>query len=148
MNADQEERIFYGDAEKSMMIDLLNSFLLTLVALGGFGSPADRLVTPPGCTVTCPAIVLKGRLADQVDVLECRAVSGMTCHITFRQGQVLPSHIFLQEVDSHQRPVTKRRALIYPNLKAGERGWASFRISLEHTVVLTGEWRGPWRNAY
>lgn len=111
-------------------------------------SQPERKLPPDENCLGCPPIVLKGKLSKWLEVSECKAISGMTCRIWFNKGAVLPSRIFIYEVDAHEHPVGKRRALIYPNLKLGEKGWATFRISRGSTVVLTGEWNGPWKSAY
>ena len=38
--------------------------------------------------------------------------------------------------------------LIYPKLRAGEKGWATFRLRSSNpaSILLTGEWKGPWRD--
>jgi hypothetical protein len=74
----------------------------------------------------------------------------MTCHITLKKGAEIPSRVFLQALDSRNQPLGKRRLLIYPELKDGEGGWATFlrAPSGTNTVVLTGEWNVPYRNPY
>jgi hypothetical protein len=133
-----------GSRELLMANILLPYFLLTLV----FSTASDRVITPSGCAISCPSIVVKGQLSEQLQIFECKATSGMSCKIAFKRGAALPSHILIQEVDSKGKPIARRVALIYPNLKPEEKGWATFRISRANTVVLTGEWHGAWRSAY
>ena len=73
----------------------------------------------------------------------------MTCKITYNGKSPLPSEVFFTEVDSDGHAGKKTR-LIYPNLKAGERGAATFRIHAGEPakIILAGVWDGPWKNPY
>ena len=100
----------------------------------------------------CWALILKGQLIETLEFSRCIAISGMTCHITLKGKARLPSRIFVQPLDSQNRPLgTRQLLLIYPELKSGGRGWATFpnRIPVAtETLVLTGEWNGAYRSAY
>jgi hypothetical protein len=89
-------------------------------------------------------------LIETFEFSKCDAISGMTCHIALKKGAQLPSRVFIQALDSRNQPLGKRRLLIYPELKDGERGWATFlRVpNGAKTVVLTGEWNGQYRDPY
>jgi hypothetical protein len=90
---------------------------------------------------------VKGRLAKVLEISDCNGESGMTCRIQFKADAVLPSRILVQELDVRNQPAGKRKFLPYPDLRPGEKGWASFPVH-GTTLVLTGEWQGPWRDAY
>jgi hypothetical protein len=99
----------------------------------------------------CWALILKGRLIDTFEFSQCTEISGMTCHITLKAGAQLPSRVFVQALDSQDKPLGKRHLLPYPELKPGEAGWTSFPYRIPdgtRTVVLTGEWNGAYRSAY
>ena len=102
------------------------------------------------CENFCYALIITGRLIDTFEFSKCDAISGMTCHIALKKGAQLPSRVFMQALDSRNQPSGKRRLLIYPELKDGERGWATFlRVpNGAKTVVLTGEWNGQYRDPY
>ncbi len=99
----------------------------------------------------CWALILRGRLIDTLEFSKCTEISGMTCHIFLKAGAQLPSRVFVQALDSQDRPLGKRHLLPYPELKSGEGGWTSFPYRTPDgtkTVVLTGEWNGAYRDAY
>jgi hypothetical protein len=102
------------------------------------------------CEHFCYELIVTGRLIDTFEFSQCDAVSGMTCHITLKKGAQLPSRVFMQALDSRDQPIGKRRLLIYPALKSAEGGWATFlrTPSGTKTVVLAGEWNGPYRDPY
>ncbi len=102
------------------------------------------------CENFCYALIITGRLIDTFEFSKCDAISGMTCHIALKKGAQLPSRVFMQALDSRNQPLGKRRLLIYPELKDGEGGWATFlRVpNGAKTVVLTGEWNGQYRDPY
>lgn len=97
--------------------------------------------------ISCPKIVVGGRLAGILAISDCHGASGMTCRIEFKRGAELPSRIVVQGLDGNQL-VGKKKYLPYPNLKAGEKGWASFPMVGSITVLLTGEGNGAWQAAY
>jgi hypothetical protein len=102
------------------------------------------------CENFCYGLILTGRLIDTLEFSNCDAISGMTCHIILKRGAQLPSRIFMQAMDSRNQPLGTRHLLIYPELKDGEGGSATFLRIPEGTrsVVLAGEWNGPYRNPY
>jgi hypothetical protein len=97
-----------------------------------------------------PKIELGGKLAKIFSVSDCKYISGLTCRIRYNGAAPLPSEVFFTEFDDQGRKAGARVRLIYPKLKAGERGYATFRIRLAEPakIVLEGEWNGPWRNPY
>jgi hypothetical protein len=109
----------------------------------------DVVINPRSSTecITCPKIVVRGRLAGILAISDCNGASGMTCQIEFKRGAELPSRIVVQELDGNQ-PSGKKKYLPYPNLKAGEHGSASFPMVGSVTVLLTGEWNGGWQSSY
>ena len=99
----------------------------------------------------CWTLILEGRLIDTFEFSQCTNISGMTCHITLKVGARLPSRVFVQALDSQDKPLGKKHLLPYPELKPSERGWTSFPYRIPDrtkTVVLTGEWNGAYRSAY
>jgi hypothetical protein len=103
------------------------------------------------CENFCWGLILKGRLIDTFEFSQCEAISGMTCHITLKDRAQLPSRVFVQALDARNRPLGKRLLLPYPELKPKESGHTSFPSRLPEgtvTVVLTGEWNGPYRSSY
>jgi hypothetical protein len=110
-------------------------------------SRSERVET---CEQFCWALILEGQLIDTFDFSKCEGISGMTCQITLKDGARLPSRVFVQPLDSHDKPLGKRLLLIYPELKAKEVGRASFFHipNGTKTVVLTGEWNGAYQSAY
>lgn len=122
--------------------------VVVLMMASQLPSQVQRTITPDERCLACPSIILTGNLAKWMEIAECKAISGMTCRIWFKRGGTLPSRIFVQESDSQGRPTGKKRALIYPNLKTGEKGWATFHLSRANAIVLTGEWKGSWKSAY
>jgi len=115
---------------------------LSLVASG-----QDTVFRPPQECISCPKIVVRGKLARILTISDCDGNSGMTCRIRFKVGMPLPSRIKVQQLDEQNRLV-REKFLPYPDLKSGETGWATFPIRSAATVVLVGEWKGAWRSAY
>ena len=96
-----------------------------------------------------PDLVLSGRLGQTLSVSSCEAISGVTCKITLKAGQVLPSRVYFSEVGADGNTSRKKVRLIYPNLKPGESGRATLRSGDNASrLVLKGEWDGPWQNPY
>lgn len=97
-----------------------------------------------------PKIELREKLAKIFSVSDCKYISGLTCRIRYNGTAPLPSEVFFTEFDDQGRKAGSRTRLIYPKLKAGERGYATFRIRLAEPakIVLEGEWNGPWRDPY
>jgi hypothetical protein len=123
-------------------------FCPTVNAQRGSDVKTKRIET---CEHFCWALILEGRLIDTFEFSRCDAISGMTCHITLKDGARLPSRVFVQALDSRDKPLGKRLLLIYPELKPKEGGWATFPLRIPNstkTVVLTGEWNGAYRSAY
>ena len=103
------------------------------------------------CKNFCWGLILKGRLADTLEFSQCEAISGMTCRITLKDGAQLPSRIYVQPLDSQNHPLGKRLLLPYPELKPRESGRTSFPNRIPQgtaTVILTGDWNGPYQSAY
>ena len=97
-----------------------------------------------------PRLVLEGRLADTFSFGRCEYISGMTCRVTLKRGATLPSQVYSAEYDNSGTQVSPRVRLIYPNLKPGESGYATFRLrsGTPARLVLSGEWTGPWKDPY
>src|SRR3977135_1908378 len=119
---------------------------VTVNAQSGSNSKSKRVET---CEHFCWALIIEGQLIDTFDFSKCEGISGMTCHITLKEGARLPSRVFVQPLDSQDKPLGKRLLLIYPELKAKEVGRATFFHipNGTKTVLLTGEWSGAYRSA-
>ena len=97
-----------------------------------------------------PAFELSGKLAKIFSIRDCEYISGLTCKIHYNGLAPLPSEMFFTEVDEHGHKAGPRIRVIYPKLKKGETGYATFRIRVAEPakMVLQGVWNGPWRNPY
>ncbi len=97
-----------------------------------------------------PKIELTGKLARIFTITKCKYIAGMTCHIHYKAIFPLPSQVFFTEFDEAGKNAGARVRLIYPRLKPGEGGWATFRLHTDRPakVVLEAEWNGPWQNPY
>lgn len=97
-----------------------------------------------------PKFELAGKLSKIFDISRCEYISGLTCRIHYNGRLPLPSEVFFTEFDENGKKAGPRVRLIYPKLKVGETGVATFRIRLGRPfkVVLEGEWNGPWRDPY
>ncbi len=124
--------------------------LLACITTGAQNRSNIRTKRIGTCENFCYGLILTGRLIDTLEFSNCDAISGMTCHVILKRGAQLPSRIFMQALDSRNQPLGKRHLLIYPELKDGEGGFATFLGTPggTQTVVLTGEWNGPYRNSY
>jgi hypothetical protein len=100
--------------------------------------------------VRVPTFQLTTRLAKIFSIQKCEYISGLTCKIHYNGAGPLPSQVFFTEFDENGDKAGPRIRLIYPELKPGETGTATFRIRLAEPakVVLQGEWNGPWRDPY
>jgi hypothetical protein len=97
-----------------------------------------------------PMFQLAGKLAKIFSIQECEYISGLTCRIRYNGAAPLPSEVYFTEFNQQGRKAGPHVRLIYPKLKPGETGAATFRIRLAEPakIVLQGEWNGPWRNPY
>lgn len=130
---------------KSLLI-ILFAFCLCAVGLGR----QEQAKTGPHDGFRIPSFELKGKLVKIFSVSDCEYISGLTCRIHYNGAAPLPSEVFFTEFDKQGRQAGRRVRLIYPELKPGEAGWATFRIRLNEPakVVLQGEWNGPRRSPY
>ena len=97
-----------------------------------------------------PHMRLMGDLSRIFTISDCAAISGLTCRIKYNGKMPLPSEVFFIEFDRHGKAFGKATRLIYPRLRSGNSGVATFRIRAAHatTIELTGKWRGPWKDPY
>ena len=95
-------------------------------------------------------MVLRGHLKETFTLCGCEYLSGMTCRIEYSGARPLPSEVFFQEFDKAGTPAGPEVRLIYPNLKPGETGFATFHIrsSSPAKISLRAEWKGPWKDPY
>ena len=97
-----------------------------------------------------PVLKLTGDLEKIFSITDCHAISGLTCKISYNGKLPLPSEVFFIEMDKDGNAVGKKTRLIYPKLKPGETGYATFRTNSASTamIVLSGIWKGPYKNPY
>ena len=97
-----------------------------------------------------PVMKLTGDLEKIFSITDCHAISGLTCKISYNGKLPLPSEVFFIELDKDGNVVGKKTRLIYPELKPRETGYATFRINSASTatIVLSGIWKGPYKNPY
>jgi hypothetical protein len=97
-----------------------------------------------------PKLVLEDKLARTFTVDGCEYISGMTCRISYNGKEPLPSEVFFIELDQAGKTLGPKIRLIYPKLKPGESGKATFRIRSNNPakIVLQGHWNGPWKDPY
>jgi hypothetical protein len=97
-----------------------------------------------------PVMKLTGDLQKIFSIADCHAISGLTCRITYNGKLPLPSEVIFVEYDKNGTVVGNKTRLIYPELKPGETGYATFRIksASSTTIDLTGIWKGPYKNPY
>lgn len=125
--------------------------LVSCLSAAGQNESDNKTKQVETCKNFCWGLILKGRLADTLEFSQCEGISGMTCRITLKDGAQLPSRIFIQPLDSQNRPLGKRLLLPYPQLKPKESARTSFPNPIPQnttTVVLMGDWNGPYRSAY
>lgn len=124
------------------------ALVLLLISLPCALFSQDTVIKPPEECIGCSKIVIHGKLAQILKISSCEGISGMTCRIQFAQRSVeLPSRIVVRQLDTHGH-VLGSKFLPYPNLKPGETGRASFLVGTADTLVLVGEFGGPWKSAY
>jgi len=130
-------------------VELMRSTTLAVAAFGFAlaASGQDTVIKPPQGCISCASIVVRGRLAGILKISDCNCTSGMTCRIQFKRGALTPSRIEVRQLDEQNRLIGTK-FLPYPNLKDEEKGWATFPTGPAVTVVLLGEWKGPWRSSY
>jgi hypothetical protein len=89
------------------------------------------------------------RYRDQTGWHSSRAHSGYARHSVRRAKNLAAGSFYLcARMDENGHPGPRVR-LIYPELGPGETGRATFRIhSPPATIVLQGEWKGPWQDPY
>ena len=99
-------------------------------------------------SVRLPVIVLNGDLAKIFEITDCEYISGLTCRIRYNGSLPLPSRVYFRETDERGKTSDARVRLIYPELKPGESGKATFRIrfAMPSKIILDGEWKGPWQD--
>ena len=92
---------------------------------------------------------LTGNLSKIFAIGECEAISGLTCRIKYDGELPLPSEVFFVELDANGKGLGKAVRLIYPELKSGSQGLATFRLKHDAKIIeLRGKWDGPWKNPY
>jgi hypothetical protein len=97
-----------------------------------------------------PDLELKGRLGRTFEFSDCEFISGLTCTVKLKQGEQLPSRVFVVEIYPGGERRGKEWRLIYPRLVPGEKGKATFLgfRGRPERLVLRGDWRGEWQSAY
>jgi hypothetical protein len=103
-----------------------------------------------GASFSYPEIDLDGRLRDIFVVSECKYVSGLSCRIQYNGKAPLPGEVFFTEFDGKGHRLGRRTRLIYPELKKGASGVATFRLRSNSParIRLEATGKGPWKNPY
>ena len=133
------------------MINYLAQMALGVILLATSGAYRAGVITMSVVQgFQYPELVLQGRLAMIFKIDRCEYISGMTCRIRYNGKAPLPSEVFFVEIDAEGKTQRSRVRLIYPRLQSGESGKATFRLrsSSPARIVLTGEWKGPWKDPY
>jgi hypothetical protein len=123
--------------------------LVSIVALAAGWTQKAAEQKP--CEGFCiPSFELKGNLAKIFSISGCEFISGLTCRIHYNGHLPLPSGVYFTEFDERGKPAGGRVRLIYPEMKKGETGIATFRVRIGNPakIVLEGEWKGPYRSPY
>jgi hypothetical protein len=76
---------------------------------------------------------LTGDLRKIFSITDCHAISGLTYKMSYNGKLPLPSEIFSVEFDKDGNVVGKKTRLIYPKLKPGETGYATFTNNSDST---------------
>ena len=137
----------------------MRTLLLSLVFVAFTSHAADNDCQKIGLATNdrgwcVPKLKLEGDLSKifAIPTSKCQAISGLTCRITYNGRLPLPSEVFFEETSTDGKKLSKPVRLIYPHLKKGETGVATFRISSHNTVTTTitliAKWEGPWENPY
>jgi hypothetical protein len=99
-----------------------------------------------------PCLELRAPLSEIFTISHCEAVSGLTCRIRYNGKRPLPSEVFFYGLDAKGKTACRPIRLIYPRLKPGEVGSATFFLNAcsdsSERVVLEGKWNGPYKNPY
>ena len=97
-----------------------------------------------------PELELAGQLSSTLEFSDCEFISGLSCAIKLKNNAILPSKIFVQELNQIGSIPSKKYRLIYPNIKPNEIGHATFKLinSNPKKLILTGVWSGEYANPY
>lgn len=134
---------------------LLISFVCIAFAANAADTHCQKIGLETNAEKWCvPKLSLEGDLSKifTIPTSKCQAISGLTCRITYNGRLPLPSEIFFEEMSADGKKLGKPIRLIYPHLKKGETGVATFRTSSHSAmttgIILTGKWEGPWKDPY
>lgn len=96
-----------------------------------------------------PTLELKGRVAEIFSFYDAEYISGLTCRIKYNGKMPLPSKVFFSEYDSRNKETAHEVRLVYPKLKSGESGYATFKIKgIPSKIVIWSKGDGPWESPY
>lgn len=88
--------------------------------------------------------MIQASLAQAIEIWDCKAVAGMTCRIGLRSdAKGLPSQIFIQAFDQNGKELGVPVPLVYPILRRGQQGLATFNITRGgqlKSIRLTARW--------
>ena len=104
----------------------------------------------PSAALSYPEIGLDSRLRRIFAFSECKYLSGLSCRIQYNGKAPLPTEVFFTEFDGRGHRLGSRTRLIYPELKTGQTGVATFRLRASSPVRIRIEasGNGPWKNPY
>ncbi len=117
-----------------------------------WGKDSSIIKLPPKDAASAfayPSIDPKGIIGEIFNFYEAEWISGLTCKIKYNGKKPLPSKVFFSAYDRRGKEISHRIRLIYPNLKNGESGYVTFRISNSaNLIVIWAEGNGPWESPY
>lgn len=99
--------------------------------------------------VSIPCLELEPALNEIFIIDQCEAVSGLTCRIRYNGKKPLPSEVYFFDFDDKGRQRCKPTRLIYPQLRSGKTGLATFLDRCPYSperMVLKGKWEGPYKD--
>ena len=98
-----------------------------------------------------PCLELQRELSEIFVIDDCEPMSGLSCRIRYNGEKPLPSEVFFYDIDAKGQQLCKPTRLIYPHLKPGESGRATFLDrcnAVPDHMILKGKWHGPYKDPY
>jgi hypothetical protein len=115
---------------------------LVVVVFVGFhpGLPQARCSAHNGLSIPC--LELQPALSEIFVIDDCEPTPGLSCRIQYNGKKPLPGEVFFYDMDSSGRQPCKPTRLIYPQLKPGQTGRATFLDrcdTIPNYMVLKGK---------
>jgi len=96
-----------------------------------------------------PSIQLEGIISEIFEFYDAEWISGLTCRIKYNGKAPLPSKVFFSIFDKKGKETAHKVRLIYPKLKEGQSGIATFRIKGDPAlIIIWAEGEGPYNSPY